>query len=76
MHINRNGSDGFRLDVEVYSSVGIKSGFNIITAQARYLVHGIDDVLWTDSIEDVLAYFREELKRLEILAPNVESFGS
>ncbi len=31
-------------------------------AQARYLVHGHDDVLWTDDIEAVLAFLRESLK--------------
>lgn len=29
--------------------------------QARYLVHGKDDVLWTDDVEAVLAYLRREL---------------
>jgi len=32
-------------------------------AQGRYLVHGHDDVLWTDSVEDVLAFLRHSLGR-------------
>jgi len=30
-------------------------------AQARYLVHGHDDVLWTDDVESALAFLRESL---------------
>jgi hypothetical protein len=32
--------------------------------QGKYLVHGYDDVLWTDDIETVLAYIRSDLERL------------
>jgi hypothetical protein len=28
-------------------------------AQARYLVHGHDDSLWTDNLEDALDFLRE-----------------
>lgn len=31
-------------------------------AQARYLVHGHDDVLWTDDVEAALAFLRESMK--------------
>ena len=31
-------------------------------AQARYLVHGHDDVLWTDSVEFALAFLKESMK--------------
>lgn len=30
--------------------------------QGKYLVHGYDDVLWTDDIEAVLAYLRADLE--------------
>lgn len=33
-------------------------------AQARYLVHGIDDVLWTDDLDAALAYLREDCLRM------------
>ena len=44
------------LDVEIH---------NCGEEQARYLVHGIDDVLWTDSIDAVVAYIKNDLERLE-----------
>lgn len=31
--------------------------------QAKLLVHGTDDVLWTDNKEDALAYLAQELDR-------------
>jgi len=43
------------LDIEIYKPGGS-------WAQARYLVHGHDDSLWTDSIEDAIAFLRESLK--------------
>lgn len=30
-------------------------------AQARYLVHGHDDVMWTDSIDLALEFLRESM---------------
>jgi len=41
------------LDVEIYEPT--TDGW----AQARYLVHGHDDVLWTDDLELALAYLKE-----------------
>lgn len=32
--------------------------------QGRFLVHGLDDVLWTDDVEDVVNMIRAELERL------------
>lgn len=46
------------LDIEVYNDWGDE-----YWAQAPFLVHGIDDVLWTESVDAVLAYLREELER-------------
>jgi hypothetical protein len=68
MNINRNGYDGFRIDIEIYSRHG-----KGVWAQRRYLVHGIDDVMWTNSIDEALSYFLEELKRLEKLAPQMNN---
>lgn len=33
--------------------------------QGKYLVMGEDDVLWTDSLEDALAFIRSEVNKLE-----------
>lgn len=58
--INDEGYDGFQLDVQVWKNYG--EGY---WAQAHYLVHGADDVLWTNSIEDAIEYLKYELKRME-----------
>lgn len=65
MKINRNGYDGFRIDIETYSCHG-----KGVWAQKRYLVHGIDDVIWTNSIYEALKFFSIELERLKELAPD------
>tara|TARA_B110000285_G_C14683615_1_gene405814 strand:- start:48 stop:215 length:168 start_codon:yes stop_codon:yes gene_type:complete len=41
------------LDIEVYTLT------NSVGAQARYLVHGHDDVLWTDNLDQALEFLRE-----------------
>lgn len=41
------------LDIEIYDPA------NDGWAQGRYLVHGHDDVLWTDDIEAALDFLRE-----------------
>ena len=41
----------YRIDIEVYSQYG-----DDYWAQSRYLVHGYDDVLWTDSAEDAAQF--------------------
>lgn len=48
------------LDIEVYQKP--KEGE---WQQERYLVHGIDDSMWTDSKEMAIEYLLDELKRLE-----------
>lgn len=58
--INRKGYDGFTIDIQVWKDFGINKW-----AQAHYLVHGIDDVLWTNSIEEVIIYIKSDLERLE-----------
>lgn len=45
------------LDIEIYDPTENK------WAQARYLVHGHDDVLWTDEIEEALNFLRESAKK-------------
>jgi hypothetical protein len=48
------------LDIEIYTEP--KEGD---WHQAKYLVHGIDDLMWTDSKEMAVEYLLDELKRLE-----------
>lgn len=52
-------SDGFlfTVDIEVYDTGENK------WAQARYLVHGVDDVLWTDDIDQAVRYLRAEIEK-------------
>ncbi len=72
MNINKNGSDGFRIDIEIYShrSIEHKDDEWYTWKQARYLVHGIDDSMWTNDINEALSYLKEELKRLQDIAPD------
>lgn len=41
------------LDIEIYDPEANK------WAQGRYLVHGHDDVLWTDDIDAALSFLRD-----------------
>jgi hypothetical protein len=41
------------LDIEIYDTEKSK------WAQGRYLVHGHDDVLWTDDLDSALEFLRE-----------------
>lgn len=50
-----------KLDVEIHDPETCNNGKNFI--QAKFLVHGFDDVMWTDSIEDVIAYIKEDLEK-------------
>lgn len=58
--INRNGRDGFTVDIEIYANHG--EGY---WAKKRYLVHGLDDSMWTSTISEAIAYLKYELERLE-----------
>ena len=42
-----------KLDIEIYDTETNK------WAQARYLVHGHDDVLWTDNLDSAIGFLRE-----------------
>ena len=46
----------YKLDIEVYEKWGEGEW-----AQAKYLVHGYDDVLWTNDIEDAIAFLKDSL---------------
>jgi hypothetical protein len=43
------------LDIEIYEKAGV--GF----AQAKYLVHGFEDVLWTDDLDEALAFLKQSI---------------
>ncbi len=53
MKVNQAPADGFCLDISVWRD-----------AQARYLVHGIDDSYWTDNLADALLYLKQEMERI------------
>ncbi len=46
----------FIVDIEIYDS-------NIIDEwpQGEYLVHGYDDVLWTDNLDDALSFLKQSI---------------
>lgn len=46
-----------KIDIEVYDKT--KTDF----AQGKYLVHGYEDVFWTDDIRDAILFFVEELRK-------------
>lgn len=50
------------IDVEVYAEDEVSPKGS---AQARYLVHGLDDVYWTDDLEAALKCIEGDLVRLE-----------
>lgn len=49
-----------KVDVEVYEKYG-KGEW----AQAKYLVHGMSDVFWLDSLEEVLEIIRNDLEETD-----------
>ena len=46
------------LDVEVWDKKGTWE-------QGNFLVRGYDDVLWTDSVDEVASYIKSDLLRLK-----------
>jgi hypothetical protein len=54
----QNSEPIYVLDVVVYENYG-----EDCWAQEKYLVHTIDDVLWTSSIESVINCIRAELEK-------------
>ena len=43
------------LDIKIYEKTG--SGW----AQAKYLVHGFGDILWTDDLAEALAFLKQNI---------------
>lgn len=43
------------LDIKIYEKAG--SGW----AQAKYLVRGFGDILWTDDLDDALAFLKQSI---------------
>lgn len=51
--------DGY-IDIEIYEKHG--DGY---WAQKKYLVHGINDIMWTNDPKDVAEYIEEMLETIE-----------
>ena len=51
----------YRVDIEVYNGYG-----DGCWAQARFLVHGRNDVLWTNDLEAALIFLRASLEKVEV----------
>lgn len=49
-----------RLDIEIYKNVTKDSW-----AQGKYLVHGYDDVLWTDDLDSAIQFFKDSILELQ-----------
>lgn len=49
----------YQVSIEIYEKYGKEHW-----AQARYLVHGITDLTWTNSLEEALSFLRIELNNL------------
>ena len=47
-----------KLDIEIYDTQNSK------WAQAKYLVHGYDDVLWTDDLSLAIMFLAENLRKV------------
>jgi hypothetical protein len=47
------------LDIEIYNT------HNDTWAQGKYLVHGFDDVLWTDDLDAAVQYLKLSIIQLE-----------
>lgn len=48
-----------KFDIEVYDE-------NDSWAQGKYLVHGYDDVLWTNDLEKALEFLKESLLKINL----------
>jgi hypothetical protein len=47
------------VDIEIYDTT--KDSW----AQAKYLVHGIDDVLWTDNLDQALQFLKTQVEEFK-----------
>ena len=48
------------LDIEIYEKAGA-DGWVKRWAQAKYLVHGFEDVFWTDDLDEALAFLKQSI---------------
>lgn len=48
------------LDIEIYTDYGDHTW-----AQAKYLAHSWDDVLWTNNIDDALNFLKKSFEKIE-----------
>ena len=51
--------DGLTLDITIWREYG-----KDLFAQARYLVHGYDDVMWANDLEAAMQYLQQEAERI------------
>lgn len=47
------------LDIEIYDDYGEHTW-----AQARFLVHGYNDVLWTNNLREALSFLRSQIESI------------
>lgn len=47
------------LDIEIYDTEDKSDNW----AQAKYLVHGYDDVFWTDDIDDAMEFMKSSAEK-------------
>lgn len=60
LKINRDGYDGFFLEIQVWNITRSYHG-----ATKRYCIRGIDDSLWTNSIDEAINFMKTQLIRIE-----------
>lgn len=49
------------LDIEIYEKAGADGKLFKRWAQAKYLVHGFEDVFWTDDLDEALAFLKQSI---------------
>ena len=60
--------DGFKLDIIVYRAMRP-------SVQAHFLVHGIDGPLWTNSVDAVIEFLKQDLTQLQQSGYSIARLG-
>lgn len=55
------------LDIETFDTNDKKDDW----AQAKYLVHGFSDILWTDDIDSAVEFLKESLAEMRYEVRNI-----
>jgi hypothetical protein len=50
-------------DITVYPQTGVPAPDGLLTVQRRYLVHGYDDAMWTDDLEEAVEFLKESIEQ-------------